>query len=266
MLENIEILNSQNPLIPESPKVETFKDTICLPPTEGDYIHIEATSERLADSFGRFAEQFGIPPDEARSFFTNRVDFQFGTADDLPLFDTKLDNAWARLITFLQPGRGLGITGPERDGKYIVRIDVQNIARALPHLNTKEFKVKDYDQMTKEERIASFEQSVETVTEHEFFHVLQEMENPEAMQEASKRMQDSLRLFLTFVVSTTAMNLIPQLRSAIIPLSIPILGLIVYLNRNAIIQVEPDAYEAQKYALGLDLRSPFNFVHETTPK
>lgn len=264
MPENVDVQNSLS-LVPETPKANSFRDTVLLPLTDGEYIHVETTTNGLANSFTSFAEQFGIPAEQAHKFFVDKVDFRFGTADNVPLFDTKLDNAWAKLITSLQGGGALGIVGPERDGKYTVCVDSQRIARSLPHFNTHKFKIKDYDRMTTEERIASFQQAIKTVTEHEFFHILQYMKDPEIRQKASKQMQDSYRLFLAFATSSTVMNFIPELKPAIIPVSIPILGAIVYLNRSAISKVEPDAYDAQKHTLGLDIKSPFNFAHESTP-
>lgn len=247
----------------EIAKTTAIKDTVRLPLTEGGYIHLETSTDRLARSFGDFADQFGRDREEAVEFFKDHVDFQFKNADKVSHFDARLDNLWVRIVSAIQGSKVLGTVSQEgKEKKYTLCVDISAIANVLPG---KIFEVKRYSDMTPEEKIAAFKQVVKSVTEHEFYHLLQCMEKPKMMQEASKRVKWSYRLLLGFIATSTTMSLIPELRPAIIPATIPIMGAILYLNKSGVAKVEPDAYEAQKEALKLNIKSPYDFTHENYP-
>jgi hypothetical protein len=114
------------------------------------------------------------------------------------------------------------------------------------------------------QKIVSFEQAVKSLTEHEFFHLIQFMKNPQKSIKASKQVLQAMRLMFTYTASfLTTIALFPHEGGSVMSAATPfVMGAIIYLNRDQA-KVEKDAYDAQKKALQLNLKNPYIFTHET---
>lgn len=257
-------MDSELKVSPDVGKPKIAQDTIRLPFERSEFIHISAEHGRVAQAFSEYASHFGVDKDVAKSFFENKVDFQFGEVDKIPFpgigrFDQVLDD----VIGKLQGGKACGAVVPN-DERYTLCLDPQAIAQALPNFKTRGLKITDYANMTLEQRIASFEQVVKSSTEHEFFHLLQFMRNPQQVIKASKQVAQSMRLSFAYVAtSLPAAALFPHDSGLPVITATPfVIGATVYLTRGKL-KVESDAYDAQKKALQLNLVNPYTFTHET---
>lgn len=249
---------------PEIGKPKIAQDTIRLPFEKSEFIHIQAETGRIAQAFSEYASQFGVDRDEAKSFFENKVDFQFGEAGKLHFPGIgRFDQILSDVIGKIQGGTILGIVVPN-DERYTLCLDTQAIAQALPNFKTRSFGITDYTNMTLEKRVTGFEQAVKSLTEHEFFHLIQFMKNPQESIKAAKQVLQSMRLLFAYTTTSfSALALFPHDSGTPIVTATPfVIGAIVYLNRGEA-KVESDAYDAQKKALQLNLRNPYTFTHET---
>lgn len=242
-----------------------IKDTVLLPETKGEYMHISTTPAKLARTFGEYAAQLGYNEEEAQTFFEENVEVKFGRVYDVALADnTKLEIAISRLVPFSWGAKLAGTVVPKEDGKYIFCLDIQGIAENLPKLRS--FQVGDYFHMTTEQKIASFEQAVQSLAEHELFHTTQYMTDPETMKEAASKVKLSNKIFLTWMAAagTIGTTLPPEISTPIIiSTGLATVGTAVHLSEG-MVEIEKDAYTAQKKASKLHLRNPFKFSHETT--
>lgn len=249
-------------------KYQKVKETILLPETEGEYIHISTTPIRAEQAFGEYAIQFNCDEEEARTFFEENVEIRFCPVDDIPLPNSsKLETTASKLISRAQGSKALGAIVPTKDGGCIFCLDVEGIAKSLPKLKTPGFRVVKYSRMTVEQKIAAFKQAVESLSEHEFFHLIQYMRDAEAFKKASSKVKLSHKIFLTWVgaagvmTGTTSAEMgFPVVTST----GLATIGAVVYFGREQR-KIEKDAYDAQKEALQLHLKPPFNFDHESTP-
>lgn len=239
------------------------QDTVSLPLEENRFIHVTTNQELLSRSFGDYAVQFGIDRDKAEKFITNNVDFEFGSLDSLSYPGVgKIDMIIDRVIGKLKGGKALGVVVPNGE-RLTLRLDIQKIAESLPDMKTRSFQVGDYKNMNSEARITAFEQTMKSLTEHEFFHVIQYLKNPGEFKRSIRQVIDSTKLFLTYMAgSTVAITAQPERGPLAVAAAAPIiLGSILRMNKGMAV-IENDAYAAQRKALQLDLPNPYSFDYE----
>lgn len=245
-------------------KPKYIQETVSLPLENNEFIHILGDRNKFTQAFTEYASQFGVDKNEAKLFFENKVDIQFGETGDLPIPGVnKFDKVLGNVLGKLKGGKALGLVVPN-DDKFTLCLDVQGIAKSLPDMKTGDISFGDYQNMTLEQRISGFEQAMKSFTEHEFFHLLQFMKTPQELIKASKQVVQSMRLLFAYTTtSLSAVALFPHSGEAAAMAAIPfIAGAVVYLNKGQA-RIENDAYSAQKKALSLNLRNPYEFTHET---
>ena len=89
------------------------------------------------------------------------------------------------------------------------------------------------------------------------------MQNPQISENASRKVRRSLRIALAYsTISAASAILLPEASTIpIIAASPPIIGAIVYLNRDQF-KIEKDAYDDQQEASSKMVRNPFIFTLE----
>jgi len=238
-------------------------DTVQLPRTEGHSVHIETSKEQLAFSFAEYAQKMGLDHDEAMTFFHEKVDIHFGEVRNVKIeYPGVIDKLLAKSIRKITAGGAMACVGPRLDGRILLCIDTKKISTLLPKLRKKEaYDAGDYSQMTSEERIAAFQQTVETVTEHEFWHIIQLKEEKVRFDKYLDKSLLAQRLLGGYILVASAMYAIDDIRPFTIPASVAFGCALVMVTKDTA-WVEADAVEAQKKALGMELKSPFKFTIE----
>lgn len=248
---------------------QEIKDTVVLPLTRGEYIHLSTTPSRIAEAFEGFADQLGYDGARAKAFFEEKVECRLGSVDEIPApYGNRLDDVVSKAISTIKGSKPGGAVVPTKDDKYIFCLDAQAIAKQLPSLKTKSFRVEGYASLTAEQKIAAFQQTVKSFAEHEFFHILQSITDPEDFKKSGQQIMRAQRVFLTWaaVAGTLIKMLPPRLNFPIVTSSgLVTVGAVAYLSRKSV-RIEKDAYDVQRKALRLKLKNPFTFTHEPSPK
>ncbi len=247
-------------------KNKIYKDTVRL--STGEFIHIETSRRRLQESFGDFAEHFGRNREEAKSFFHEHVDFELCEPSESQIEDTRLRKIFHRVINMVPKGLLGGAIKPIENGNYRLMVNIAGLGANLEKINFNysnmdSFQVKEYSKMSEDVRIAAYKQLVQTATEHEFYHLIQAMEKPEDLEKYIERKKISRRFFVLFLATAAALRSMESICPGLQPVLLPTFGLAFhYLVRSEKLEVEKDAYEAQKKAKDLELKSPYDFMHE----
>lgn len=260
------------PFNSEAGKILRFTDTIALPLENGEFVHVETSKPQLTDAFAEYAGNLGYDPEKARTFFDEKVDFTFGTAKNMvyPPQVTIFDKIVDRAISFLRRGDYLGCVPRSKRGGYEFALNTPIIQKYLPKLKIRDvWRVENYLEQTIEEKIASLQQTINSITNHEFYHILQYMEQHELMDQMVRRGILSQRMFCAWTAATlTTSQIAPQYTFPVALLGgLAMLGGVLYVQKDGTIKVEKDAYEKQKKAKGFrPIKQPYTFVHESDPK
>lgn len=244
-----------------------IRDTIALLLEDGEFIHIETTKARLADSFAEYAAKLGFDGRIAKTFFEEKVCFKLGKIDNISWpQDPAVDRVLAKGVKYILRNPYAGIVLPLADGRYSLTIDTQLIARYLPKL------VRDYPHLTLEERAVSFQQVLNSFTGHELMHLLQFMTQPETVEQSHKQAITARRIGIPIAVGSAAAITSRMLFPAIdvIPAALPVgAGLIwfAWQGMKGTRKIEREATDAQNKGLETTLiNKPFSFIHESNPK
>ncbi|MEP7167602.1 MAG: hypothetical protein ABI758_06540 [Candidatus Woesebacteria bacterium] len=254
-------------ITPERTSLETretpLRETIQLPNEPELFIHVETNSERMTKAFGKFAVNFEIPEQEAETFFREKVVVGFGKTTAVT--NENLSSVDKNLTAFVAKVKGIrAIAQVVAQKEHIsLRIDVELIAKLFKILQTESIGSEGYDEMSQEQRIMAFEQILQSVTEHEFFHLVQCMQDIDKFKKAIRAGAKQSTIVTAFALGSIADSVAFPRESVphVVIAGAVIIGFIVRTNR-AHSWLEKDAYEAQKKARDFKLDSPYSFVHE----
>jgi len=248
-------------------ETKRYKETILLRECENDYIHVETSLEQLADTFVEIAENNKVDAEKARKYFLDNVDFSFykGSDQDKRIIDRLYKNKFDKLIELLKGGNFLGMVIP-KNKKCSVLINLETLNKVLPKIKKKNvLEVKDYQKQNVEQRIASFRKSLQSVTEHELFHVFQHMVDSNRFKKADHGISLQNRLILAFTLAMPLISSIPSMKEYAAPATavsgLILLGFTVRLGKDKA-KIESDAYEFQGKALSMNFKSPYSLLHE----
>lgn len=246
--------------------------TIEIPGAPNEYLHLETSPEELANAFGRFAEVHGVDPEEAEAFFRANVEFTFGTLKNatIPPETPFSDVILYRLSSFFKKTGYFGSVAHSNKGGYELAVNVPTITSYLQKHNKLQLgplRIHDIDQQTIEEKIAVLKEIINSVTYHEFRHILQFMEEPNLIRSHLRGRGMERKIILAWTTATLAATaVVPDIAMPLATYTgMEAVSGILYSQKDGV-RVEQEAMESQNLMSSTGhKRSPYTYWSEKDP-